>query len=333
MPFETTVLPDVAPDAADAPPFWEPEPAEPTQMMDAVHLEPDPPPRVPQPQPTSVFPPQGPLADASATAPPADALGLGGGEQVSAIDALFGESQFREYTGGLDPSQNPFVRQAEAAAQGGVAAGELAGAGGPPAPPPGVSRLQRVLLIVLGSALAVLAIVALFFVGTRLPDLLGPSPTVAGPSGTPSPSGSPTIPLGPVAPGEYAWDELLGGECLDPYESPWQATYTVVDCAAPHPAQMIRHGVIPEPAQAIDLYPGEEALQTQALAFCRAPKVFDPALVAKVKDAVVQASYPTEQVWAEGGRDYFCFVTRSSGEPITGTLTLPQVAPTPAPAP
>jgi hypothetical protein len=335
MPFETTVLPDVAPDSADAPPFWEPEPApppEPTQMMDAVHLEQDPPRRVPEPQPPSVFPPQGPPVDAPATAAPTDAFGPGGDdEQVSAIDALFGESQFREYTDGLDPSQNPFVRQAEAAAHGGVVPGEPAGPGGPSGPAPGVSRLQRVLLIVLGSALAILAIIALFFLGMRLPDLLGPSPTVAGPTGTPSPSASPSIPLGPVAPGEYAWNELLGGECLDPFESAWQDRYTVVDCAVPHPAQMIDRGVIPEPAQAVDLYPGEEALQTQVLALCRGPGIFDPALAGKVTDAVVLGSYPTAEVWAEGGRDYFCFVTRSSGEPITGTLTLPQVAPTPAP--
>ncbi len=325
MPFETTVLPDVAPDSADAPPFWEPEP---TQIMDAVEFEPDPPARVPQAQPTSVFPPQGPEPDAPAT----DAFGFGGdGEQVSAIDALFGEGQFREYTEGLDPSQNPFVRQAEAAANGGVVPGQPGGPIGPPGPPPGISRLQRILLIVLGSALAILAIVALFFVGMRLPDLLGPSPTVAGPSGTPSPTASPTIPLGPVAPGEYAWNELLGGECLDPFESPWQDGYTVVDCAVPHPAQMVRRGLIPEPTPGVDLYPGEDVLQVQAVAFCRGPGIFDPAVSGKITDAVVQASYPTEQVWAEGGRDYFCFVTRTSGEPITGSLTLPQVAPTPAP--
>ncbi len=332
MPFETTVLPDVAPDSADAPAFWEPEP---TQVMEAVDLEPDPPARIPQPQPTSVFPPQTPRADPPTAAGPApDASGLGGDdEQVSAIDALFGENQFREYTEGLDPSQNPFVRQAEAAANGGGVPGDPTAPAGPTGPAPGVSRLQRVLLIVLGSALAGLALVALFFLGTRLPDLLGPSPTVAGPSGTPSPSGSPSIPLGPVPPGEYTWDELLGGECLDPFEGAWEETYTVVDCADPHPAQMVHRGLIPEPAQGVDLYPGEDALQTQALAFCRGPGIFDPAIAGALTDAVVAASYPTEEVWADGGRDYFCFVTRSSGEPISGSLVLPQVAPTPAPEP
>jgi hypothetical protein len=330
MPFETTVLPDVAPDSADAPAFWEPEP---TQVMEAVDLEPDPPPRVPQPQPTSVFPPQTPQADAP-TGAGTETSGLGGDDdQVSAIDALFGENQFREYTEGLDPSQNPFVRQAEAAATGGGDPGDPTAPAGPSGPAPGVSRVQRVLLIVLGSALAVLALVALFFLGTRLPDLLGPSPTVAGPSGTPSPSVSPSIALGPVAPGEYTWDELLGGECLDPFEGAWEETYTVVDCVDPHPAQMVHRGVIPDPAQAIDLYPGEEALQTQALAFCRGPGIFDPATAGVLIDAVVEASYPTEEVWADGGRDYFCFVTRSSGEPISGSLVLPPVAPAPDPEP
>jgi hypothetical protein len=325
MPFETTVLPDVAPDAADAPPFWEPEP---TQMMDAVDLEQDPPARVPGPVPTSVFPPQ---------TRSTDTFGEQGGaadgptetEQVSAIDALFGDSQFREYTEGLDPSQNPFVRKAEAdAGRGPIDPTDPAG---PAGPPPGVSKVQRILLSVLGGILAVLAIVALFFVGARLPDLLGPAPAVVAPTGSPSPSASPGIALGPVAPGEYAWDELLGGECVDPYVDPWQSTFVVVDCADPHPAQMVHRGVIPEDLDVTGLYPGEDVLQPQIIAFCRGRGIFDPAMVGGLADAVVQASYPTEEVWDEGGRDYFCFVTRSSGEPITGDLALPQVAPEPAP--
>jgi hypothetical protein len=186
-----------------------------------------------------------------------------------------------------------------------------------------------VLLWVLGGALAVLALVALFFVGMRLPDLLGPSPTVAGPSSSPSPSASPVIPLGPVAPGEYVWNELLGGECVDPYQNPWQTTYVVVDCANPHPAQMVHHGVIPEPDPPTGLYPGEDAIQTQAIALCRGPGIMNPKVAGKLKDLVVSASYPTEALWNEGGRDVYCFVTRSTGEAITGDLALPQVAPEP----
>lgn len=279
---------------------------------------------MPQPVPTSVFPPQ---TRATETFESQDAAAPGSETgQVSAIDALFGESQFREYTEGLDPSQNPFVRQAEVAA----GRGPIDPAG-PQGPPPGVSRVQRVLLSVLGGLLAVLAIVALFFLGTRLPDLLGPAPSVAVPTGSPSPSASPEVALGPVEPGEYAWDELLGGECLDPFQDAWQTTYVVVECADPHPAQMVHRGEIPEAATDTGLYPGEDVLQTTALGLCRGPGIFDPAVAAALTDAVVQASYPTEETWDDGGRDYFCFVTRSSGEPITGSLVLPPVAPPPPP--
>jgi hypothetical protein len=324
MPFETTVLPDVAPDSRDAPPFWEPEP---TQMMDALELAPDPPARTPQPVPTSVFP-QGFGAHDPGAAAPTDT------EQVSAIDALFGDTQFREYTEGVDPTQNPFVRrEVDRSRPSGP------GDGGPRAPHPGVSRTQKILLGVLGGLLAVLALVALFFLGTRLPDILGPAPAVSLPSASPSPSPSPGVVLGPVAPGEYHWDALRGGECLDPYESPWQRDYTVVDCADPHAAQLVHRAELPpQPAPTDgtefdeDLYPGEDVLQAQAITLCRAPGIFAPS-ASGLTDAVVQVGYPvTQEQWDAGTRDYFCFVTRTSGETFTGDIVVPPVAPPPPPA-
>ncbi|MEQ1736427.1 MAG: hypothetical protein ABL886_08490, partial [Rhodoglobus sp.] len=94
----------------------------------------------------------------------------------------------------------------------------------------------------------------------------------------------------------------------------------------------VHRGEIPEDETGFGAYPGEDVIQAQAIVFCRGSGIFDPAMVSGLTDAVVQASYPTEEVWNEGGRDYFCFVTRSSGEPITGSLSLPQVAPVePAP--
>jgi hypothetical protein len=294
--------------------------------MDALDLEPDPPARVPQPVPTSVFPPQTRTTETTGDAVEAGPTET---EQVSAIDALFGDSQFRDYSDGLDPSQNPFVRKAEAGS--GREPSGPSESSGPPGPPPGVSKVQRILLSVLGGVLALLALVALFFLGARLPELLGPAPAIATPTGSPSPSASPGVVLGPVEPGEYAWDELLGGECLDPFTDPWQTMYVVVDCAEPHPAQMVHRGELPEDETTFGIYPGEEVIQPQAVALCRGGGIFDPAVVIAVTDAVVQASYPTEEVWNEGGRDYFCFVTRSSGEPITGDLALPQVPPPPPP--
>jgi hypothetical protein len=323
MPFETTVLPDVAPDSRDAPPFWEPEP---TQMMDALELEPDPPARSAQPVPTSVFGAADPAGADPAGAGPTDT------EQVSAIDALFGETQFREYTEGLDQSQSPFARR-EADPTVAIVPGD----GGRSGPPPGVSRTQKILLGVLGGLLGVLALVALFFLGTRLPDILGPAPAVSQPSASPSPSPSPGLILGPVAPGDYHWDQLLGGECLDPYENPWQDDYTVVDCAGPHAAQLVHRAELPPqplPTEGVvdDSYPGEDVLQTQAIALCRGPGILGSAAAA-LTDAVVQVGYPVSaEDWDAGSRDYFCFVTRSSGEPITGDIGVPPVAPPPPPA-
>jgi hypothetical protein len=326
MPFETTVLPDVAPDSRDAPPFWEPEP---TQMMDALDFEPPPPVRPTQPISPSVFP-EGFGAPAAGT-PDAGSAGATGTEQVSAIDALFGENQFREYTEGVDPSQSPFARrEVDATAPAAPGGGSLSG------PPPGVSRTQKILLGVLGGLLGVLALVALFFLGTRLPEILGPAPAVSLPSASPSPSASPGAVLGPVAPGDYHWDELRGGECLDPYEGPFQDDYTVVDCEAPHAAQLVRRAEFPPqpvPADgvAVDTYPGEDVLQAQAITLCRAPGIFAPTASA-LTDAVIQVSYTVSpDSWDAGRRDYFCFVTRPGGEPITGDIALPPVAPPPPP--
>lgn len=336
MPFETAALPDVAPDARDAPAFWEPEP---TQMMDAIDV---PEPRLPaEPQPPaqpfgrSVFPEGTELLPRPAPDPVATA-GAPAGEtqQLSALDALFGESQFREYEGMVDPSQNPFARREvplDPPGPGGPGGGP-AGPGSAAPRAPGVSHLQRILLIALGSLLAVLALVGLFFLGMRLPDLFGPAPAVTAPSESPSPSASPVIAIGPVAPGDYHWDELLGGECLDPYSGPWQEDFTVVDCTIPHAAQMVRTGEFPIPETGPEPYPGEEALQSSGFAFCKARGIFSSAAT-KIKDARLEVSYPVvAEEWDAGNRRYYCFVSRTSGEPITGDITLPQPTPTPAPA-
>jgi hypothetical protein len=41
-------------------------------------------------------------------------------------------------------------------------------------------------------------------------------------------------------------------------------------------------------------------------------------------DAQIQGSYPvTAKQWQDGQRSYYCFVSRSSGQPITGSLAGP----------
>src|SRR5690606_22933044 len=145
---------------------------------------------------------------------------------------------------------------------------------------------------------------ALFLLGTRLPSILGPAPAVVTPSPTPTPAVT-VLPAGPVPPGEYRRDALLGGECLDPFVDAWQEEYTVVDCAEPHPAQLVFRGFFPVPAPpegeappADPEFPGVEAIQAQLPLLCGAAGVLDLTAAGAYSDIQVQGSHPvTEQQW------------------------------------
>ncbi|MEO7006305.1 MAG: hypothetical protein ABI275_07750 [Terrimesophilobacter sp.] len=189
-----------------------------------------------------------------------------------------------------------------------------------------------------GAVLVVLALVGLFYLGTRLPELFGSAPasetaTAAGviasaaPSAAPTPSPS-TAPVtevaavGPLAPGTYPWEKLRGGECLSDYKSPWAEKFSVVDCAVPHPAQMVHRGTFgPDDASS---YPGLDTLQAQINLLCSAPTVIDFAAARAYTDIRVAGSFAaTSQEWDAGHRDYFCFVTRGSGDPLAGNVAAP----------
>jgi hypothetical protein len=263
----------------------------------------------------------------------------GSPEPGSALDALFGDDAFREYEDGLgpDPTNSPFANRSKDLVY-------VPGGDGPP-PPRGFGTPQKILAGVGGGLLAVIALIALFLLGTRLPDLLGPAPAVATPTPTPTPTREP-LAAGPVAPGTYDWDELLGGECLEPYDvaaGAWAEEYTVVDCATPHTAQMVyRAWFPPEPvptpdpddpdAEPVDPnaepvwaeYPGPEALQAQISLLCAASGAIDYAAAREYTDAQVQGSYPmTAEQW-ETDPSYYCFVSRSSGAPLTKSLAVPR---------
>lgn len=250
--------------------------------------------------------------------------------EISAIDDLFGETRFLEYDHRLVSTETPLVSRKAKEQKPETAPRAPRGAQG------GLPRLQRVLLWIAGGLLAALALVGLFALGTKLPAVLGPAPAIVA-TDTPTPTPTPTDaaePVGPVAPGEYEWDELLGGECLDPYQGPWAEDFTVVDCAQPHPAQLVARGEFPDGDVPFPPYPGLEAMQSQINLLCTAPTVIDYAAAGKYLDVQFEASYPaTQEEWAAGHRDYFCFVSRSSGEPITGSIAVPPPAPTTPPAP
>lgn len=244
-------------------------------------------------------------------------------EEGGALDELFGSDSFQEYDETLIPAAPRPSRRA--------AGGEPPAPNAPAPPRASLGRTQMTLLWVAGALVALLALVAIFFVGTRIPTVLGPAPGAeTSPSATPSPTPTTTAPpIGPVEPGEYRWDELGGGECLEPYVDAWQEEYTVVDCAEPHGGQLVRRAEFPPAEGALEPgpYPGEEALAAQMSLLCTAPGVLDLAAAGGLTDVHVQGAFPaTEEQWEAGERDYFCFASRSSGEPITGSLAPPAPA-------
>ncbi len=263
--------------------------------------------------PAAEFPP-------SPTEAFADVSGSVVPEGSSELDSLFGETKFVEYDEGPSASENPFVKKSVDGA----------------VPPDGVSapardakKPQPVLLWVAGSLVAVLALGALFMLGTKLPALLGPAPgALVTPTSTPTPT--PTeVPLGPVEPGEYQWDALLGGECLKPYDGPWENKYTVVDCEEPHAAQLVMRAKF-APVDGVTAYPGVEALQSQVNLLCTSPAGVDYGKANAYTDLQFEASYAlSEQDWNDGNQFYNCYLSRSAGGEITGTIAVPQVAPPP----
>jgi hypothetical protein len=124
----------------------------------------------------------------------------------------------------------------------------------------------------------------------------------------------------------HEWDQLGGGECLEPYVSPWEEEFTVIDCAAPHTGQLVYRGTFP--GDATTPFPGEAALASQINLLCSAPGVIDLAAARAFPDVQLQGSFPvTDKQWTEGQRYYYCFVSRSGGEALTGSIAGPGPAP------
>ncbi|MGN6409517.1 MAG: hypothetical protein ACTHMH_14295 [Curtobacterium sp.] len=195
------------------------------------------------------------------------------------------------------------------------------------------------LLLIWGSiVLIVVLIVAVFaltqwILGNRI-DERTPAPTAtsaASAAATPkaTPTAAPSQPSSastsletlqfattPATPGEHGWTDLAGGECLSPFTNAWAQTYTVVDCQTPHVAQLTAR--LPVSA---NQWPGPDALAAQAAEQCQSSEALNASAAAAYGDVQVQGSYaPDQATWDQGDTFISCFVTRSSGDTMTGSV-------------
>ncbi|WP_201787621.1 septum formation family protein, partial [Rathayibacter tanaceti] len=140
------------------------------------------------------------------------------------------------------------------------------------------------------------------------------APTVAE---TPAPTAAVPLPTaGPLPAGTWAWTELLGGECVQPFDSVWAEQFTVVDCGAGHEAQLVARAELPDTA-----FPGQEALAVSVSSLCQAQGVVDVAAAGAYGDVQVSGSFPvTQEQWDAGERSYYCFVDRAGGGELVGSL-------------
>ncbi|MEV8252832.1 septum formation family protein [Rhodoglobus sp. NPDC076762] len=225
-----------------------------------------------------------------------------------AVGALFGEDKFVEYEDEtlIPPASALVVRERTPA---------------PPRPP--IPRGQVIGLAIAGGLVAALALIALFLAGTRIGENSVPA---AGAGASATPTAQPTVAapvVGPVDPGIYQWNELAGGECLEPFASAWEQEYTVVECAQPHAAQLLTIGQFDDAAA--DPYPDAEQLASRTAQSCSTNTVIDFAAAQSFADLEIVASFAaTAQEWEAGDRNYYCFATRAGDDALTASVAQPQ---------
>jgi hypothetical protein len=247
--------------------------------------------------------------------PPADPDAVAGppAGPTSAIDSLFADNKFEEYEElGVLQTISPPPTSLD---------GQPVAPSAPVVEHAPITTTQRTLMFVAAGLVAVIALVALFFLGQRLATTSADQAIPPSSTGAATPPPSQALVNGLAAPGVHPFAALQGGECLQPFTTAWAATYTVVSCAAGHSGQLVFKGKLPDAATAA--YPTGAQFQTEITPLCSAPTAINYGAAKAVTDLQISFSYPaTAQAWNGGDRTYYCFVNRSGGGGLPGDLAV-----------
>ncbi|MFT6973010.1 MAG: hypothetical protein ACJAV4_000225 [Pontimonas sp.] len=129
----------------------------------------------------------------------------------------------------------------------------------------------------------------------------------------------PSLTGGPQNPGVWAWDVLRGGECLALFDNAFAEEFEVVDCSAPHLAQLVRAQLVSR--DRTENFPGEPAMAIVAQDICDVLDVIDTEYAQRFATLVKEIAYPvTADQWHDGQRVVYCFMRSSTGEIFEATL-------------
>lgn len=231
---------------------------------------------------------------------------------IDGLSSLFGDDKFSDATTaliGAPTSQAPARPTRDAPAQ------ESA----QPSTPTAAGVPRNVVTLGIAGGLILLLGIGGFILGS----------TLGGGSTTPTPT--PTeeaAATAPREPGTWAWNQLFGGECIDPFPGAWSESFDVVDCATPHAAQLVMVANLGDATG--NIYPGVDSVGAIADAQCSAKGVLDLAAAGVYPNMQINAAYaPTQAEWDAGFTSYYCFVSLADASPITGSVqgTGPEVTP------
>jgi len=221
---------------------------------------------------------------------------------IDGLDALFSDDKFSEGTTRIIEPQAPTVVVATVPAD----THDVAAA-----PTKKKFAINTKALRVVGFSVGGLLLAVSGFVVGRVLSVPAPVPT---PVETTAP---PVTKLQP--PGDYAWTELFGGECLDPFPGAWAEEFTVVACEEPHAAQLVSVGDLSDLEGST--YPGDDMISPLVSAECQKQGVLDLAVASAYPNMEVSFAHAADgDDWDAGNTAYYCFVSLDDGSDITGSV-------------